>query len=268
MVQEIKGIVSGISYEKALPRFIAAGILTIIFHMFFLLFTTKPTIKNDHGKKRKYVSLLPINTSLLSEQKLLQWMNIMNPTYAVCPDKKHGFSIDIPKTIPEDLPLEIKKHFLQVQRGKFLPLRVPEQSQVEKGMKLWPYTPAPLFKTIPLLPDSYYPAIIPEKSNLPVIHFSKEEGEMIESIKTKIKATKLGSTILRISFPEKAVDKAQSNTEFKSAYKSEITYFPRIQIIKSCGNSDLDRLAVKKVSLTLSESIHDGDSLLITARWK
>jgi len=264
MVQEIKGLVSGISYEKAVPRFIVAGLFTLLFHIFFLLFTSKVATNSDSGKNIKYVSLLPINTTLLSERKLIRWMDLMNPTYAICPDRKHGFSLSIPKKQPDDISLEIKKHFLKVERGAFLPLSIPTLSETRKLIHLWPYKSSPIFVTVPKISKDFYPAIIPDDSELPIIHFTGEEREYIQATIVKVGKKFSDTTLLRVRFTKTRRGKKLDS----EIMKEEEMIFPRVQILSSCGNSDLDNFAIKKICFSIFNPKETEDSVMMTVRWR
>ena len=273
MVRVIKKIVPDLPFEKPLLRFMVAALLALALHSSFFLFSSKHEVYNDKEKNKKYVSLLPVNTSLLSEKKLLQWMKIMNPTIAVKPNRKNGFSIAPKIEKPKDIPLLINKHFLQLKKGVFLPLRLPVKSLAEKYEKLWAYNPHPIFKIDAISNKKIdTPLIAFEDETLPIIHFTDDDKKTITSILSSPHQAIRHFTLLKVSFPIHSLNlKSTSKTKPKNEpfSKFQPLFIPRIQIIKSSGNEDLDRFAVKKLSLLFINDIikNTPNEVFVTVKW-
>jgi hypothetical protein len=278
MVQAIKHFIPDYPFEKSIPRFVFAGILALALHLSFFLFSAKPEVHNDSEKNKKYVSLLPVNTSLLSEKKLLQWMKIMDPTIAVKPDRKNGFSVAPKVQQPSDIPLVINKHFLQVRKGNFMPLRLPIISLAEKYEKLWAYTPAPDFKIVNSLSKTIsMPFFCFEDRNIPIVYFTDNDKNNIKTILTKNPQAIRKFTLLRIIYPKLASHPLNLNKTSKIIKKTSEdpflrlpnSFVPRIQIVKSSGNEDLDRFAVKKLALLFSDNIikTQYNDMFVTVKW-
>ena len=276
MVRVIKKIVPDLPFEKSFFRFFFAGILALALHCSFFLFSPKHEVYNDPEKNKKYVSLLPVNTSLLSERKLLQWMNIMNPTIAIKPNRKNGFSIAPQIHKPEDIPLSINPHFLQVKKGVFLPLQLPVTSVAEKYEKLWPYNPAPDFKIDKIIKKKIdLPLFSFEDSSIPLIYFNDNDKKIIKSLLDKSSKPITPLTLLKVIVPKqslilKSQTPLKTNTNDNALMKLQPSFIPRIQIIKSSGNEDLDRFAIKKLALLFANQIikTKHTDIFVTIKWQ
>jgi hypothetical protein len=212
------------------PRYLVAGFLAIVLHMICLLFVEAPDAEGAVFANVKHVTLLPLDTKLLSEKKLLEWMKIMDPMHVIKPDRKNGFSFAPDPIKPKDMDLIIKKHYSKRKKGSFLPISAPVESYRNKVKRFWDYTSAsaknPSF-SIPKRPEKDYPLWILENGRiLPQLftHF-----DQVKSILNKHKSP-LKETVLRLE-------------------SYDTGFFPRIKIDVSCGNAELDRLALKTFAI-------------------
>ena len=239
------------SCDNPFPRYILAGLLAVFIHMSFLFFAREP--ETDLGKIEnvKYVTLLPLDTKLPSEQVLLQWMDIMDPTGVVKPDRRNGFSVAPPKIAPEDQKMNLKKHFSQVNQGAFLPLHPPVQSQREKVRRFWSFSSAGV-------PSAGY-NISRTKVNYPL--WLREDGTMLPQ---------LFKDVLKV----KEILKKHNQPVNETILKWESNgpgLFPRVRLDVSCGNSKLDHLALKTLSLKggklFPEKTSSTEPSFIAVKW-
>lgn len=242
-----------LSYDNPLPRYIAAGVLALTLHMSFLLFSQAPDVDEGKIENPKYVTLLPLDTKIPSEKKLLQWMDIMDPTCVVKPDRKNGFSVAPDDPMPQDKPIALKKHYTQVSKGEFLPLSSPVEKRRERVKRLWTFSFAkinpPLFN-------------IPQKTKKVFPVWMKDDGTALPQlfrdfapVKNILKTTKepLGETVLKLE-------------------ANEPGFFPRVQLDVSCGNTDLDKLAIKTLAIKgrayFEDQENGSDPYFIVVKWR
>ena len=217
-------------FDNPVPRYLAAGFLAIILHLVFLLFIESPDSDNAVAANVKHVSLLPLDTKLPSEKKLLQWMNIMDPSCVVKPDRVRGFSFVPEMKKPDDMEVTVNKHFSMAQKGIFLPIPAPVESYRDKIQRIWNYTPAPVRKpsfVISRHTEKDFPLWVREDGFvLPQLFIDHDQVRKI----LKQKGILLKETVL-------------------CAESFRPGFFPRIKIDVSCGDKELDLLALKTLGI-------------------
>lgn len=239
--------------DSPFPRYIAAGFLAVVLHMFFLFFVETPDADGSVSGNIKHVTLLPLDTKLVSEKNLLQWMNIMNPMSVTKPDRKHGYSFVPENKKPKDFNLAMKKHYSQAKKGSFSPISAPVESYRDKVKRFWDYTSAPVRKpSFSIVKRSVgdYPLWVLEDGKILPQLFNKSDN--VKSIIAKHKLpTK--ETVLKVE-----------------SYGSG--FFPRIRIDVSCGNSKLDLLALKTLAIKgqnlLGFNKSNDAPVYIAIKWK
>jgi len=240
--------------DNPLPRYIVAGFLAIALHMTFLLFREVPDVDNTSSTNIKHVILLPLDTKLPSEQQLLEWMKIMDPMYVTKPDRKNGFSFVPELHKPKDQTLSMDKQFTQPKKRTFLPIPSPLESYRDKVRRFWDYTSAPVRKplfSIVKRKEEDYPLWVLENGRILPQLFNNPD--QVRSILKKQKLS-LKETVIRSEF---------YGTGF----------FPRLKIDVSCGNSELDMLALKTFAvkgrkLLFESEKSDSTPLYIAVKWR
>lgn len=227
-----------LSYDNPIPRCIFAGFLAVVLHMSFLLFANAPDHNPGSDENVKFVTLLPLNTKIPSEQVILQWMDLMNPTGVVKPDRKNGFSVALKEKLPPDEKMVLKKHYSQLETGAFLPLNPLVESSREKVRRFWEYSSAgvsnPGYREKKLSVE-VYPLWLSENGKLLPQFF--RDVRQVKELLAKQK-TPLNETIL----------KWESNGP---------CLFPRVKLDVSCGNPELDKLAIKTLTLKGKEFLNE-----------
>lgn len=240
-------------FDNPLPRYLAAGFLAIILHLLFLLFIEAPDNDNIVAANVKHVSLLPLDTKLASEKKLLQWMNIMDPSCVVKPDRVQGFSFVPEIKKPEDMEVTVNKHFSMAQKGTFMPIPAPVESYRDKIQRIWEYTPAPVRKpsfSISRHSENEFPLWVQEDGRvLPQLFIDQEQVRKVLN---------------------KQVDPIKETVLISESYGP--VFFPRIKIDVSCGNRELDMLALKALAIN-GRNIFDSKSGMgfpsyIAVKWR
>ena len=239
--------------DNSFLRYIAAGFLAISLHMTFLLFLEASDVKTNIVVNVKHVTLLPLNTKMPLEKNLLEWMRIMDPTYVIKPDSKNGFNVTPAKTPVTDEEISLKKHFSQIKQGAFSPLTVPIERRSDKVKRFWKYTTAPT-----RLP-SFYPLKHSEE-NYPL--WVCENGTVLPQLFHQMKAIKVLLAKQKTALSETVLRRESRGSGF----------FPRIRIDLSCGNPELDRLAMKTLaikgeSLFNKNNENNSDPDFIAVKW-
>lgn len=241
-----------ISHDNPLPRYIIAGFLAILLHMSFLIFSISPNDTPAGVENAKFVTLLPLNTVIPDEKLVLQWMDLMDPMATVKPDRINGFSVSLKEKVPEDEKIVLKKHDLQLKRGAFLPLDPPKESPKEKIMRFWNFKSAGV--SIPVFveksrPEDGYPLWLQENGTvLPQLF---KNIDQVRDLVSK-KDGDLKETILKIE-------------------SSGSGLFPRVKLDVSCGDNELDQIAIKAFTIKGQKLIDEKTEILepgfIAIKW-
>lgn len=229
-MQETDNRVGRHPWDNPLPRYIAAGFLAISLHGIFLLFAEAPDSDSSIASNIKHVTLLPLDTKLVSEKRLLEWMKIMDPTYVTQPDRVNGFSFVPELKQPEDMEVATDKHYSQAEKGSFLPIPAPVESYRDKIKRIWEYSTAsvrkPSFSIARRSAQDYPLWILEDGSILPQLF---ADTEKVRGILNKQQLA-VKETVLKIEFLGQG-------------------FFPRIKIDVSCGDKELDLMALKTFAI-------------------
>lgn len=253
MVRENKKVAGKLSYDNPVPRFIAAGALAIVLHMAFILFAQASDPDAGKIENPKYVTLLPLDTKVPSEKSLLQWMEIMDPTGVVKPDRKNGFSLTPGDPMPPDEPIALKPHYTELKKGSFLPLSPPVEKRKENVRRFWSFAAAGINAAPYKIPR-------PVKKDFPV--WMKEDGSPLPQLFRNLEQVK------KILAKE---EKTLVETVVKWE-TNEPGFFPRVRLDSSCGNPELDKLAVKTLSIrgrgALKHIKNQVEASFIVIKWQ
>ena len=232
-------------------RFFMPALLTILIHLSFFGFRRAPATDRENTAPPKQVLLLPYDSKSHDEQNLLAWMNILDASYIIQPNRKYGFSTTLKPVEVEDIPLILNNliNDNNQERADFLP--VPWQDRQNRIRRMWSYTPAPI---TPFNPADYKqkfecPAWLSENSSILPQLF-----ENIDEIKSEMKKNPPTSqeTVLKVSSIKKDI-------------------FPQVTIEHSCGSKKLDNAALRTFtvkSADVSANTNDArDSYYITVKW-
>ena len=232
-------------------RFFLPALLAVLIHLSFLGFKKTPATNRESAAPTKQVLLLPYDSESHDEQNLLAWMNILDASYIIQPNRKYGFSTTLHPVEVEDIPL-ILNNFINdndQELANFLP--VPWQDKQNRIRRIWSYTPASI---TPFNPADYKqkfecPAWLSENSRILPQLF-----ENIDEIKSEIKKNPPTSqeTVLKVSFIKKDI-------------------FPKVSIEHSCGSEKLDNAALRTFTVKSSDisvNRNDGrDYYYIIVKW-
>ena len=129
-------------YEKGrFINFLIPAVLAILLHLSLLIFTKKSNLSQTQIEPPKRVMILPVSSTLPSEKKMMAWLNILDPSYFIRPDRVHGFSRTLPSDKCEDIPFKLEKHIEWYKYGNMSPLPLPWQSVEAKVERLWRHIP-------------------------------------------------------------------------------------------------------------------------------
>ena len=236
---------------KGFTRFFIPGLLAVLIHLSFFGFKKAIPPENPEVAKPKRVMLLPRNTVILEEQKLLAWMEMLDPSYFIQPNRKNGFSRTFNAVDMEDIPIKLIGNVVKDNRqgASFLP--VPWRPRFERIKDEWPYKPSGItpidFSQFQKNLD--YPVWMSEGSDvLPQLFGS------IDKLKESLKKAPPESqeTVLKVDF-------------------FGPNLFPKVKIIHSCGNPELDTMALRTLTVKGKLlAINDKDSIesyFITVKW-
>jgi len=233
-------------------RMVVIAILAILLHATFLVFKKTPDTLMDKSARLPRVALLPLGSKSADELKLLKWMDILNPSCFIKPDRIHGFSITPGTVHIEDMPLRLKDHPVDFSAGNIGPLPVPTESGEELLRKLWCHESIPVTekRLIREIRASDYPLwLLENNSRLPQLF--ADPAKVRDFVAAA--SPRLAETVLIVRF---------LGTEF----------FPEVRIERSCGNAELDTMAVKALAfrggrLELNDKRRDAPFFL-SIKWK
>jgi hypothetical protein len=246
--------------NKKLHWFFAISTATIIYGLFFVLFVpVKLDLKPKDNNKNK-ITMLPVSGNLSPyEKNLVAWMNNENPTLIVLPSRKYNYSqILAQKTEFEfnntfnDLSFLKNLDDVLFKNIKISKISMPNVSNIEKAAKyeLYSYPSLPTFPVkIPIVNVSY-----------PCFR-DYYTGEIIP-IKFP-KSIKIADLVKK--------NKPQTYTLLSVKSASGIGLFPYVKIIKSCGDDELDKLALNNVvtQATANTSFFNADKVLkVVVEWQ
>jgi len=237
--------------ESQFIRFFIPALLAILIHLSFFGFkkVDPPDIANVANPKQ--VMLLPQNSAVPNEQRLLAWLNILDSSYVIQPSRKYGFSTTFKPVEIEDIPLTLKKIMSENDKSTATFLPVPWQDQHARIRQLWKYESAGIepidlekFKQ-----NIQYPAWLSEK-NILLPQLFEDLTAINREIKKKLPPR--SETVLQVSY-----------------FDSNL--FPKVQILYSCGIKKLDMAALRTFTVknkNINAGTEDGrDSCYITVKW-
>lgn len=239
--------------ERKFIRFFIPAFLALLIHLSFFGFKKAESDADPNIEKPKRVMLLPRNTVIFEEQKLLAWMEMLDPSYFIQPNRKYGFSRTFNAVKMKDMPVKFDKNenFVQINKKPkdFLP--EPWRPRIERIKEEWEYKIAgvPPIDISTFKKNLEYPVWMSEKSDVLPQLFSD-----IDSLQDTIKTTppKSQETVLKADF-------------------FGPNFFPKVEIIHSCGIPALDKLAMR--TLTVKGKIlaindkETNESKYISVKW-
>jgi hypothetical protein len=246
--------------SKKLHWFFSISTAVIIYALLLVIFIPVKldlTVKEDNGNK---ITMLPVSGNLTQHEKdLVAWMNNENPTLIVLPSRKYNYSQVLANKIEFNFDNRINDLFFlkNIEDDLFKNIKISkismtDISNVEKTEKYELYS-------YPTLPT--YPLKIPTVNVSYPCFRDYYTGE-----------------IFPIKFPEsiKIADlvkkeKPQTYTMLSVKSASKIGLFPYVRIIKSCGNDELDKLALINVvtqATADTKFFNSGRELKIVVEWQ
>lgn len=232
-------------------RFFFPALLAILIHLSFFGFKKVPTVNIASQVAPKQVMLLPQDSLIPDEQKLLAWMNILDSSYVIQPDRKYGFSTTFTPAKLNDILLKLKRATVENEKesSDFLP--VPWQDRHHRIRRQWIYNSVEI---TPVNPTDYK-----KELNCPV--WLNEEDNILPQLFENIEELR---TSLKKNLPPK------QETVLKVTYLSP-DVFPKVKVAYSCGVKELDIAALrtftvksKSIPTTVENTI---GSYYITVKW-
>jgi len=243
------------SADNVVLRFILAAVLAVALHLIFGIFVISPDYNVKAKQNTRHVTLLPYDTKLPSEKNLLHWMNIMDPTAIIKPNRKDGFSITPQKNVLIEEALVFKKDSFIFKSRDFLPLELKLESEKDKIARYWGFTsvshPVRDKRVNKVNSLKNYPIVMMD--NGIILPALLNNNVMVKDILSKSKKL-LDETVLKLSLNNGG------------------DFFPRVSIDSSSGDGKLDKIALKSVSIHAMEvfkNLKDKDrSVFISIKWK
>ncbi len=237
--------------ESQFMRFFTPALLAILIHLLFFGFKKVPPADITSKSSAKQVMLLPLDSKVPDEQRLLAWMNILDSSCVIQPNRKYGFSTTFKPAELSNITLKLKNATVDdgTERADFLP--VPWQDQHNRIKRLWVYKSISI---TPVNPKEY-------KRNLNCPAWLNEEDEILPQLFDNINELKAAvkksppprqETVLKVTF-----------------LRADL--FPKVKITSSCGLKKLDSAALRTFTVN-SENIpttveHTIRSYYITVKW-
>ena len=231
-------------------RFFIPALLAILFHLSFLGFKkASPTISVRPPLKQ--VMLLPQSGGTPEDERLLAWMNILDASHTIQPDRKYGFSMEYQAPDIEDIPLNMNQLVMndEGEVADFLP--VPWQDVRSRFRHLWR---RPLLNMNFVDPAAYkmelnWPAWLDEEEQvLPQLFDNPDEIRAL----VKKSSPPHHETVLKVTFLGSDV-------------------FPQVDVVYSCGVPALDAAAVKTLTVKSENSPISTEKHIIpyfvTVKW-
>jgi hypothetical protein len=242
---------NGQKKEKKFFRFFLPALLAVLVHLAFFGFKRAIPPDNPDKAKPKRVMLLPHNTVIFEEQKLLAWLEILDPTYFIQPNRKHGFSRTFNAVDMEDIPISLKGNVVGYNNRKASFIDVPWKPKFEIIKDQWEYTP----RGIKFIDFSIY------QKNIDFPVWMTEESSVLPQLFGNI--DKLKATLKKVP-PE------FQETVLKVDFFGP-NFFPKVEIVHSCGTPELDTFAMRTLIVKGKLlGINDKDSsepYFITVKW-
>jgi hypothetical protein len=242
---------NGLKRKENRPiSFLLPAILAVLVHLSFFGFKRAVPSENPHSERPKQVLFLPQQTVIEEEKRLLAWMDIMDPTYFIEPNRKHGFSRTYNSGGMKDIPIKLDNSISKYgKKESFLP--VPWKPKYERIKEQWPYSPSDI-KAVDISKfrkNFDFPVWMSEESDLLPQLFSD-----LDKLKEKLKDSppEFHETVLEVEF-------------------FGPNFFPKVKVIHSCGNPEFDTIALKTLTVKGKRlAMNDKDSRetrFITVKW-
>jgi hypothetical protein len=237
--------------ESQFMRFFIPALLAILIHLSFFGFKKVDPPDVVDVAKPKQVMLLPQDSVVPDEVNLLAWLNILDSSYVIQPNRKYGFSRTFKPVEVEDIPLTLKDMMLDNEQdvSSFLP--VPWRDQHARIRQMWKYEIEGIEPLDPrqFKPNLKYPLWLSEKNKV-IPQMFEDTTELKNEIEKN--PPPHNETVLQV-------------TSFDSKL------FPKVQISYSCGSKKLDMAALRTFTVkskNMDNSSEDGrDSYYITVKW-
>lgn len=251
MVREIDGS-ANLSHDNPVPRSVFAGCIAVLLHLTFLIFSISRSDIPVGIDNAKFVTLLPLDTAVPGEKLVLMWMDLMDPMGTVKPDRKNGFSVSLPEETPQDEKIVIKRHYLQLEKGPFMPLNPPAESSKQEITRFWEFKSAGISK--PAFSEKPRQA-----AEFPV--WQLEDGTSVPQLFEDL--SKISDLLSRQEGP--------LNETVLQFERTGQGLFPRVKLDVSCGNAELDKLAVKALIIKGKDLFDDNSKIFhsgfIAVKW-
>jgi len=210
--------------DRASFRFVAAVFLALTAHMAFFLFKEKSPAIPAVAMERRITAMLPSDPVASDQKALARWMEMLDSSYLMRPDRKRGFSMAPQPGMVDDLPLRVGERF-SIRGGSGLKrIPLPKPPPGDESRHLWSFIPAPIPASPPCPElDVAYPAWFSERGR-PLPQLFRGLPKIRERLAASQKAG--GETILAIRFMGKGA-------------------YPEVAVERSCGDSELDRMALR-----------------------
>ncbi len=234
-------------------RFSAAIFLALVAHMAFFVFKQAPPPLEMVPKKTKIVAMLPLgsNPSQRRQEQLRQWLDILDSSYVVRPDRKRGFSLTPNAPVVKDMPLHWKSDANYGEDAKVQRIALPAPPPGDQIQHLWRFVPPPITPApLPPAPCERYPAWF-LGNGTPL----QQLFNNLDKVSEKLASSKANET----------------ETVLKARFFGPNIY-PEVSVESSCGDPSLDSLAAKTLMVggrTLA--INDKDStepFMIVVKWR
>ena len=233
----------------------------VVYALLLLFFTpAKLDIQPKKDNKKSQITMLPISGNLTSNEKDLKaWMNNENPTLIIQPNRRYNYS----RVLANDFKFKINStsndfSFLRnvdaiiFKNMKIKKLSLPNASKTETAAKYELYS---------------YPALPAIPYKIPVVNIlypcfrNYYTGEIIP---------------IKFPIPIKITDlvkkyKPETYTLMNIKSTDNIGLFPSVQVIQSCGNEELDKLAVNNVITQATADtnyFNTGKNLKVVVEWQ
>ncbi|MDD3119497.1 MAG: hypothetical protein PHQ27_09980 [Victivallales bacterium] len=227
--------------------FIAALAVTLTVHALLLLLFRMPGPGAEQDSPRpNRISLLPRESRHFNRKALSEWLVYADPTLIAKPNERFGYEqLVAPRGLRRDfsavdcIPADSRVDF-----ARAIVLPQPWQPQNEERQQF-------------PLPDFHYPT--PAERLPPALPLAVgNDGHLLTGL------------FAGVSDLEDILKKAVINgpTVIRLSHRQGIDVMPRFKVIKSCGDKQLDHLAVRAIVQARNGSDHDSGDTVLHVYWR
>jgi hypothetical protein len=238
--------------DTASFRFVVAVFLALIAHMSFFLFKEAPSAVGTSKTVHRITAMLPPTPDNATQTALVEWVEILDSSYLVKPDRKRGFSTAPQRGIIEDVPLRLEERVSLNGDAGLERIPLPAPSPGDEARHLWSFAPAPIPPGPAFKPRKLeYPAWF-SANGKPLPQLFHDLPKIRELLAASQKAK--GETIMAIRFLEPGV-------------------YPEVEVERTCGDKKLDELAVRALTVKAETLPTHGkrnpfDKRLLSVKWR